>query len=313
MARARLVKPGLFTNDVLAEVSFAGRLLFIGLWTLADKEGRIEDRPKKIRGELFPHDQVDADAELTALDQYGFIKRYEVNGKRYIQVLEFKKHQSPHPREAESQIPAMDQPPAEPEQGCAEPLASNGPGTALALPSPSVPIAVAVAVPIAGSSVAETVSADEPPPGAEAPTSPPSLQPKPKIVKPPPKTDVTEDWLGEVTGLYGPFLRDIEEEVKFHMGGSYFRGRDDKRGYLLGRLDKAVGRQNGGRTLAELRRTHVAEDDPAAQERFLQGQRYERVISRMVFEKVAKTPAYAREMLTLEQFIAEPEFGEVAS
>ena len=44
--RARNIKPGFFKNDALAELDFAGRLLFIGLWGIADRAGRLEDRPK---------------------------------------------------------------------------------------------------------------------------------------------------------------------------------------------------------------------------------------------------------------------------
>ena len=54
--RARNIKPGFFKNDTLAELEFAARLLFIGLWGLADRAGRLEDRPKKIKAEVFPYD-----------------------------------------------------------------------------------------------------------------------------------------------------------------------------------------------------------------------------------------------------------------
>jgi hypothetical protein len=49
MARSRNIKPGFFTNDELAECHPLGRLLFAGLWTIADKEGRLDDRPKKLK------------------------------------------------------------------------------------------------------------------------------------------------------------------------------------------------------------------------------------------------------------------------
>ena len=64
MARSRNIKPGFFTNDGLAELPFEVRLLFIGLWTLADREGRLEDRPKRIRMEIFPGDNVDVDESV---------------------------------------------------------------------------------------------------------------------------------------------------------------------------------------------------------------------------------------------------------
>lgn len=106
MARARNIKPGFFTNDELVELPFEVRLLFIGLWTIADREGRLSDRPKKIRMEIFPADNVDCDGALEMLSQSGFICRYSVNGERFIQIENWHKHQSPHLKEAQSTIPA---------------------------------------------------------------------------------------------------------------------------------------------------------------------------------------------------------------
>lgn len=108
MARARNIKPGFFTNDVLAECSPLARLLFAGLWLHADREGRLEDRPKKIKAEVLPYDECDADALLGELQAKGFIVRYQVETTRFIQVVNFNKHQNPHMKEAASEIPAPD-------------------------------------------------------------------------------------------------------------------------------------------------------------------------------------------------------------
>jgi len=106
MARSRNIKPGFFTNDVLGELPALTRLLFAGLWIIADREGRIEDRPKKIRAEVLPYDQCDADEMLQALENNGFVLRYESCGVKVIQVLAWDKHQNPHVKEAPSTLPA---------------------------------------------------------------------------------------------------------------------------------------------------------------------------------------------------------------
>lgn len=105
MARARNIKPGFFRNADLVELSFEARLLFIGLWTISDKAGRLEDRPKQIKMELFPADNLDCDALIETLAASGFVARYEVGGKRYLQVINFAKHQNPHRDEKASTIP----------------------------------------------------------------------------------------------------------------------------------------------------------------------------------------------------------------
>ena len=109
MSRARNIKPSFFTNDVLAECEPLARLLFAGMWTIADREGRLEDRPKKIKAEVLPYDSCDADILLNQLNVNGFILRYEANGTKYIQILKFSKHQNAHIKEAASIIPAPDE------------------------------------------------------------------------------------------------------------------------------------------------------------------------------------------------------------
>jgi hypothetical protein len=105
MARSRNIKPGFFTNEDLVELDFATRLLFAGLWTVADKEGRLQDRPKKIKIDVFPADNLDIDAMLTMLHDSNFIVRYEVNGAKFIQISNWSKHQNPHHTEKASEIP----------------------------------------------------------------------------------------------------------------------------------------------------------------------------------------------------------------
>lgn len=103
--RARNIKPGFYKNSDLSECSMAARLLAPGLWMLADREGRICDRPKQIKGEIFPYEEVDIEALLIELNGAKHIERYEIDGRQYIQILEFRKHQSPHHKEKQSVIP----------------------------------------------------------------------------------------------------------------------------------------------------------------------------------------------------------------
>jgi hypothetical protein len=105
VARSRNIKPGFFTNEDLVELDFATRILFAGLWTVADKAGRLEDRPKKIKIAVFPADDLDIDSMLTALAGKNFITRYSVGGVAYIQINAWAKHQNPHHTEKASTIP----------------------------------------------------------------------------------------------------------------------------------------------------------------------------------------------------------------
>lgn len=106
MARARNIKPGFYANEELASCSIHARYIFPGLWMQADRAGRLEDRPLRLKAAIMPYDPVDMDALLNELENAGLIERYETDGCRYIWIKNFEKHQNPHVREPESTIPA---------------------------------------------------------------------------------------------------------------------------------------------------------------------------------------------------------------
>jgi hypothetical protein len=87
------------------QIDPACRLLFIGLWCFADREGRFEDRPIKIKMAIFPAEDYDIPKMLSALTKAGFLCHYEVDGVKYFEINNFTKHQRPHPNEAASELP----------------------------------------------------------------------------------------------------------------------------------------------------------------------------------------------------------------
>ncbi len=109
MARARNIKPALFVNELLGTADIHCTVLFISLWCLADCEGKLEDRPMRIKIETFPYrDDVTQplfNGYLTELERLGFIQRYSVNGVNVIRVVNFQKHQSPHHTEKPKGLP----------------------------------------------------------------------------------------------------------------------------------------------------------------------------------------------------------------
>jgi len=133
MARTRHIKPGFFLNEDLAELDPLCRILFIGLWTIADREGKLKDKPRRIKAAILPYDECDVDEYLNQLHERGFILRYKVcedsntsmRGLRYkdgtstVQVCEdstsgyilirkFYRHQHPHKNEPKAEIPDPD-------------------------------------------------------------------------------------------------------------------------------------------------------------------------------------------------------------
>lgn len=111
--RARSIKPGFFKNENLAKAGIEASYLFIGLWCLADRNGVLEDRPERIAVEVFPYNRkIDVEGLIVKLMQNGFIERFfdasntnkaltnDIH-QRYIKILNFEKHQRPHPNEPE--------------------------------------------------------------------------------------------------------------------------------------------------------------------------------------------------------------------
>lgn len=108
LMRARNLKPSIFKNEHLARLGPWHFMLFEGLWCLADREGRLEDRPDRIEAEVFPFkfQKVNIQALLVALAEVvpPFIIRYQREGIAFIQVVNFHKHQTPHFKEIPSSI-----------------------------------------------------------------------------------------------------------------------------------------------------------------------------------------------------------------
>lgn len=105
MARIRYIKPDFFLDDRLGELPFEQRLAFAGLWCQADRLGRLEDNPKKLKVVLLPYDDVNMHQILQSLNDHKFIIRYQIEGKNYIQIINFLEHQKPHNTEKASTIP----------------------------------------------------------------------------------------------------------------------------------------------------------------------------------------------------------------
>lgn len=111
--RARGLKPAFFKNELLATSDPLYAWIFQGLWCLADRAGRLEDRPRRIHLEVNPGRAFEGtDEALKWLDENEFIERYEAAGVQCIQVVNFEKHQYPHVREPDSKLPERPEPDA---------------------------------------------------------------------------------------------------------------------------------------------------------------------------------------------------------
>lgn len=104
--RSRNLKPGFCRNEDLAECSISARYLGVMLPMLADRQGRMEYRVRRIRMDVFPADpEVDVEGLIDELEGAGFVRRYTVDGRTFLWIPNFKKHQRPHVDEPDSVLP----------------------------------------------------------------------------------------------------------------------------------------------------------------------------------------------------------------
>lgn len=136
MARIRSVKPEFFQDEDLAvEVpSRDARLLYIGLWGLADEHGRLRGNSTSIKGELFAYDDdltpEVIDKLIGMLVDTGRAIRYQVRSSAYLFLPKLAKNQRLEPSKVPSRLPLH-------RLSRDNTTAQTSPGTALMSPRPT--------------------------------------------------------------------------------------------------------------------------------------------------------------------------------
>lgn len=104
--RTRTLRPEFFEIHASAPAA----LLLLGLTSMADREGRLLDRPRLICSRVFPlRDEItaaDVDRLLDELRAAGAVRRYETGGVQVVEVVDFVRQQRIHHREPASELPA---------------------------------------------------------------------------------------------------------------------------------------------------------------------------------------------------------------
>jgi hypothetical protein len=112
MARTRIrsIKPEFFKHeglyDLERETGLPIRIAFAGLWTCCDREGRFEWRPRWLKTEILPYDEVDFSRVLDALATRGFLVKYAIGSEIYGCIPSWKKHQVINNKELPSVLPS---------------------------------------------------------------------------------------------------------------------------------------------------------------------------------------------------------------
>lgn len=102
MARIRTIKPEFFTSEDIVELSPLARLLYIALWCEADREGRLEWKPKTFKIRYLPTDDCSIEDLLDEIINRKLVVLY---GDGFAYIPTFLLHQHINPRESKSSIP----------------------------------------------------------------------------------------------------------------------------------------------------------------------------------------------------------------
>jgi hypothetical protein len=107
--RIRTVKPEIAQHELLFDLEkatgFPIRFAWTMLFTVCDRDGRFEWRPRILKTLCLPYDDVDFEKILELWTEQELIGRYEVRGKVYGFIPTWTKHQIINNREHASKLP----------------------------------------------------------------------------------------------------------------------------------------------------------------------------------------------------------------
>jgi len=97
MPRRRMVDPEIWRNQKIGSLPDAGRLLFIGIFSQADDDGRLKAAPGFLTANIFPYDKNKTEEEVKHLrDQcvsLGLIRVYTNGKEEYLDIPGWLEHQ----------------------------------------------------------------------------------------------------------------------------------------------------------------------------------------------------------------------------
>lgn len=100
MARKRMLWPGYFSSEQLAQLELAACRTYEGFWCFADDRGRMPYDPEQLWGDVWlkrrkiDHVTIeDVERHLDALVENGQLCRYAVGGAAFLHVISWDEHQ----------------------------------------------------------------------------------------------------------------------------------------------------------------------------------------------------------------------------
>ncbi len=93
-----MIEPALWQSESMGRLTIRQRLMFIGMFSNADDQGRLRSSAPVIRSLILPFDDVtlsEVEADIQAIQKEDCIILYSCDGSRYAQIVNWWKYQTP--------------------------------------------------------------------------------------------------------------------------------------------------------------------------------------------------------------------------
>ncbi len=112
MARKRMIDPSIWQSEDFGKLSNLAKIIFIGLFSLADDEGRGRANPTYLKSSLFPYNEAmrstDVEVALSEISRNMSVIFYSCDGNSYYSLLSWNTFQKID-KAKESKIPAFEE------------------------------------------------------------------------------------------------------------------------------------------------------------------------------------------------------------
>ena len=98
MPSRRMIDPAFWKSESVAGLTITQRYLFIGLFSNADDQGRMQAHPALIRSLVFPFDDISLDdikSDLEEIEHTGSIMIYQIDERECLQITGWWLYQFP--------------------------------------------------------------------------------------------------------------------------------------------------------------------------------------------------------------------------
>jgi len=112
MARKRMIDPNIWQSEDFGKLSNLAKIVFIGLFSLADDEGRGRANPTYLKSSLFPYNEgmrsADVEVALSEISRNMSVVFYSCDGSSYYSLLSWDNFQKID-KPTNSKIPAFNE------------------------------------------------------------------------------------------------------------------------------------------------------------------------------------------------------------